>query len=71
MILKAVIRLNHPAYMEIVLRKRMCLNIYTNFSITEILLKVAFNTITFTHVARSNELELNKENPYLAGNFLF
>jgi hypothetical protein len=36
MILKAVIRLSHPAYMEIVLRKRMCLNIYTNFSITSL-----------------------------------
>jgi hypothetical protein len=36
MILKAVVRLSHPAYMEIVLRKRMCLNIYTNFSITSL-----------------------------------
>ncbi|CAG2222721.1 KIF13 [Mytilus edulis] len=36
MILKAVIRLSHPAYLEIVLRKRICLNIYTNFSITSL-----------------------------------
>lgn len=36
MILKAVIRLSHPAYMEIVLRKRICINIYTNFSITSL-----------------------------------
>ena len=36
MILKAVIRLSHAAYMEIVLRKRMCLSIYTNFSITSL-----------------------------------
>ena len=34
--IESFIRLSHPAYMEIVLRKRMCLNIYTNFSITSL-----------------------------------
>lgn len=28
MILKAVVRLSHPAAMELVLRKRICINIY-------------------------------------------
>ncbi|XP_021365352.1 kinesin-like protein KIF13B isoform X2 [Mizuhopecten yessoensis] len=36
LILKTVVRLSHPAYMELVLRKRMCINIYNNFSISNL-----------------------------------
>ncbi|XP_060077900.1 kinesin-like protein KIF13B [Ylistrum balloti] len=36
LILKTVVRLSHPAYMELVLRKRMCINIYNNFSISSL-----------------------------------
>ncbi|KAL5013425.1 hypothetical protein ScPMuIL_007695, partial [Solemya velum] len=36
LILKAVVRLSHPAYMELVLRKRIAINIYTKHSITNL-----------------------------------
>lgn len=39
MILKAVVRLSHPASMELVLRKRLCLNIYKKQSLTDKLKK--------------------------------
>ncbi|KAL3888334.1 hypothetical protein ACJMK2_000704 [Sinanodonta woodiana] len=34
MILKAIVRLSHPASMELVLRKRLCINIYTKHTIS-------------------------------------
>ncbi|XP_055998502.1 kinesin-like protein KIF13B isoform X3 [Ostrea edulis] len=36
LILKVVVRLSHPAYMELVLRKRMCINIYNSLSFTSL-----------------------------------
>ncbi|XP_062573075.1 kinesin-like protein KIF13B isoform X4 [Saccostrea cucullata] len=36
LILKVVVRLSHPAYMELVLRKRICINIYNSLSFTSL-----------------------------------
>ena len=50
MILKCVVRLSHPAAMEVVLRKRICINIYKRQSLTDKLRKTmrrAVTTFTF------------------------
>ena len=39
LILKAIVRLSHPAAMELVLRKRVCINVYKRQSITDKLKK--------------------------------
>uniref|UniRef100_A0A8W8NA20 CAP-Gly domain-containing protein n=1 Tax=Magallana gigas TaxID=29159 RepID=A0A8W8NA20_MAGGI len=36
LIVKVVVRLSHPAYMELVLRKRLCINIYNSLSFTSL-----------------------------------
>lgn len=36
LIVKVVVRLSHPAYMELVLRKRVCINIYNSLSFTSL-----------------------------------
>ena len=35
LIVKATVRLSHPASMELILRKRVCINVYKRQSITE------------------------------------
>ena len=39
LILKCLVRLSHPASMELVLRKRICINVYKRQSITDKLKK--------------------------------
>ena len=39
LILKTVVRLSHPASMELVLRKRICINVYKKQSLTDKLKK--------------------------------
>lgn len=46
-VLKVAIRLSHPADMEIILRKRLCFNIYKKASIAERLMKRIVGTVRF------------------------
>ena len=48
LIVKVVVRLSHPASMELVLRKRICINVYKRQSLTDKLKKRIGKSVTFT-----------------------
>ena len=50
LILKAVVRLSHPAAMELVLRKRIAINVYKRQSITEKLKKRISRVVSIYYI---------------------
>jgi len=47
LIVKVVVQLSHPAAMELVLRKRICINVYKRQSIAEKLRRKIAKTVSF------------------------
>jgi kinesin family protein 13 len=50
MIVKVVVQLSHPAAMELVLRKRICINVYKRQSIAEKLRRKIAKTVSIYYL---------------------
>lgn len=64
LIVKVVVRLSHPAYMELVLRKRLCINIYNSLSFTSLTGKLKqkiTGTVRLTYVVIAQILQQNNK----------
>lgn len=59
LILKATVRLSHPATMELVLRKRLCINVYKRQSLTEKLRRKVIRQETLSYSSVNYEVVSN------------